>query len=115
MRKLKSTDAFKFMRIVKQAKIRDEFMRVALLVKDNPKMDINKIGADLILGIFEGLANEGAEKEFYKFASGILEQSVEELEEMDILDFFDLLKSYKEIEDKERWKAFFTSVASLMS
>lgn len=114
MRKLKSTDAFAFMRIVKESGTRDEFRRIVSTINVGVGVNIEDLGIEWFLGVIEGLSNKSAEKSFFEFASGILEYSVDELMDMDLIDFIELVKSYGEVEDKERWKAFFDAVAGLM-
>lgn len=115
MRKLKSTDIFVAMRLVKAAGTRDEVKKVGMLVKDNPKLSINEIGADLILGVIEGLANVGAEKIFFEFAAGILEEDAKTLMDMHPLQLIETLKTYiKEVESPEEWRRFFDSLAAIL-
>lgn len=115
MRKLKSTDVFKAMRIVKAAGVREEFKQVALLMKENAKLTVNEVGADLVFGVIEGLSNVGAEKLLFDFLAGILEEDGQALMDMHPLDLIDLLKRYvAEVEDREVWARFFDSVARML-
>lgn len=114
MRRLKTTDAFTMMRLIKEAGVKNEFKEIALKVQKNPNINQSEIGAELILGIIDGLASKGAEKQFYEFCSGILEISIEEMMDMDLVKFIGKLAEYKDIEDAEEWKSFFSVVANLM-
>lgn len=114
MRRLKSCDVFTAMRLIKAAGVKEEFERVALYVRQAGKLNVNELGAELIFSVIEGLASAGAEQKFYEFVSGPLEMSAEEVKEMELFDLIDMIKSYKDVEDPERLKAFFDSVAAIM-
>lgn len=114
MRRLKTPDAFKFMRLIKESGTRDEFIRIVLLVREHPDFPKDKIAAEFFMGMLSGMSNEKAEKRFYEFVSGILEVNVDELMDMELMDFIKLLASYKEVEKVENWKAFFDFVVNLI-
>ena len=112
MRRLKTKDVFAAMRLVKEAGLRDEVKRIALLVRQNKKLKIEDVGSDFIIGAFEGLCSAGAEKKAYIFLSGPFEMEPEEIENMDFMELTKKLKEFSKIESKEEWKAFFDAVAN---
>lgn len=111
MRKLKTTDVFAAMRLIKAAGMRAEVQRIALQMRTTGKFNVEQIGADFILGIMEGLADKGAEQKAYEFVSGPLEMDVEELQDLHPLAWKNLWEEYKKVEDIEAFKAFFDAVA----
>lgn len=112
MRKLKTTDVFTAMRLVKEARIQDEVKRIALIVRETGKIRIEEVGADFILGVMGGLASVNAEKKAYEFLAGPLEMDIEEIQNIHPLEWKKIFEEYKQIEDEEAWKAFFDAVAS---
>lgn len=115
MRKLKTTDVFAAMRIVREAHVKDEIKRIALEVNQSKKdMNVREIGAELVLSIVEGLANAGAEKEFYKFLSGPMEVEPEVIAEWSITELIENLKELGKMESPEGWASFFKSLGALI-
>lgn len=100
MRKLQTSDVFELARLIKRAGIKDELKDVAL--KAN-KEDIEGTGFDLIFGVVEKLTEQKVEDDLYKFLSGPLEESPEEVKVMDPLE---LVEKIMRIADMEKWKAF---------
>lgn len=113
MRRLTTPDIFNALRLIKASGTKSEFAKVALIVRENPTMSLEKIGAELILGIIEGLANNGVEDMFYHMIAAPLEIDEKELYKMPHLEVLKLLKEYVSVEPKEEWKAFFDSVAAM--
>lgn len=113
MRRLKTTDVLAAVRVVKAANIREEMKRIALAASQE-KASIRDIGVDMLMSVAEGLANVGAEKLLYELVADIFEMKVEELKDGDLIDILDMCVAYKDVEDKERWQAFFDVLAKLL-
>lgn len=122
MRKLRTTDVFAGMRLVKKAGLKETVQRIAALAKERKReeseegegVNIEELGIDMVLGIIENLAEVGAEQKVYEFLAGPLEKTVEELKNMEVLELIEMMKSYKEVENVDGWKAFFQSLLRLM-
>ena len=114
MRRLNTSDVFAAFRLVKEAGLKDEVKRMALLVEKEEKPDIKDIGVEFLLNVVEGLPSVGAEDKMYKFLSGPMERKPEEIKEMPVLELVEELEGFKDVEDIEGWKAFFKSVAAMM-
>lgn len=119
MRKLRTTDVFAGMRLVKKAGLKETVQRIAALAKERKKeesegVNIEELGIDMVLEIIENLAEVGAEQKVYEFLAGPLEKTVEELKNMEVLELIEMMKSYKEVENVDGWKAFFQSLLRLM-
>lgn len=120
MRTLKSKDLFAALRVVKEVNIKDEMLRISeALGKDGGDItDIDtlkkEIGLELLLGVMGNCGSEKAEKAIYAFLSGPLETPEEDLRDMDLIDQVDMIKEMIRMNESEKWKAFFTSLAGLI-
>lgn len=115
MRKLKTSDVFAFMRVVRVAGIRDEVIRIGLLVNEGKVLDISEVGAEFILACIEKCAGTEAEKAIYSFLGGLIEISPAEVAEMDPFKLLNELMTLKEYVTSEEATAFFHSVELLMA
>ena len=115
MRKLKSTDLFAALRVVKTIGIKEEVVALAttLNAKKGGKTQ-EEVGTELILGLLANCGDKAAESAFYEFLSAPTEISVEELREMDLMDFANLIKEFVVGMDLEAWKGFFHSLAAAL-
>jgi hypothetical protein len=113
MRKLMATDIFAFCRVVNAIGIKDEVKKIAM--KANSVKDIadnqEELGFELLFTVFEKATQKKSENELFNFFAGIFEMPVEEVKELDPVDFIDKVLESAEI---DKWKAFFSRVASLM-
>lgn len=115
MRRLKTTDVFAAMRVIKAAGIKDEVKRIALEASESKKdINVREVGAELILSIFEGLAEKKAEQMAYEFLAGPLEMSPNTIGELSIADLIEKIKALGKLEDAEGWKNFFASLGDLI-
>lgn len=114
MRRLGTKDVFSAFRLVKAAGLKQEVEAMALQVNKGEKLDIHEVGISFVVNVIDGLASIDSEKKFYEFCAGPFEMTVEEVEELPFFDLIDKLKELAGMEDKEAWKNFFHSVASLM-
>ena len=87
MRKLKSTDIFKFSKLVKKSKLKESVISVNMEEKGEMQM-----GMYLIFSVLEGLAEEGAEQEFYNFLAEPFELKSKEVEELDLSELMNYLE-----------------------
>lgn len=116
MRNLKSTDLFAALRVVKEIGIKEEMKEFAQALQ---KGSINaktqrEIGVELILGILGNAGSPSAEMAVFRFLSGPMEIPVEDLREMDLLEFGEKVSEFAGSIDIEAWKAFFTSLVGQM-
>lgn len=121
MRKLVSKDLFAALRVVKEIGIKEQLAEMANVInsaKESEEEDLEekqrKLGVDLILGTLANAGTERGERAFFAFLEGPLEVPADELKEMDLLEFVDLLKTYVDSIDKESWKSFFDSLSDLI-
>ena len=116
MRALKSTDLFAALRVVKEIGVKDEMKQFAATVADGRMSEKTQreLGAELIFGLLANCGTEAAEKAFFAFLSGPLEVPVQELRDMDLDIFADMIKDFVASVDIEHWRSFFTSLAGLI-
>lgn len=113
MQNLKTTDLFAALRVVKAIDAKKTLAEFAAKVQTADASQ-REIGAELILELLANCGTEQAEEAFYKFLSAPLEISVDELRTMDLLKFAETIRDYSEFVDVEAWRAFFTSLESLI-
>ena len=114
MRKLKTADLFGAMRVVKAAGVKEEIKRIALEVNEKKEVNQNEVGAELILSIIEGLANQNAEKLMYEFLAGPFEMDADQIGEMPIAELINKIKELGKLESQEGWSNFFKSLGDLI-
>ena len=103
MRQIGNEDLFKFIRIIKDAGITEQFKKLILSKDSIQDFNVESMGFDVIFMILEGAAKEGI--------SELLEVSVDEFKKMDPIDTYEQLK---QCASWEKWKAFFTLGAKSM-
>lgn len=94
MRKLKTTDVFNALRIIRKANIREELKPVMLNAAEKAakgEADITDIGLDGILAVMEALSAKGAEQGIYEFLSGPFECKPKDVAEMELGTLIDYL------------------------
>lgn len=113
MRKLQATDLFAMARVVNAIGIKDEVKAIAMKANNVKELAENKesIGFELLFGIFEKATQKKAERELFEFFANIFEMPPQEVQSLDPVDFVDKVI---EAADVEKWKAFFSRLASLM-
>lgn len=116
MRKLKSTDLFAALRVVKEIGIKDEMKQFAQAVAEGrmTAKTQREMGAELIFGLLANCGSEGAEKAFFEFLSGPMEIPTAELRDMDLDVFAEKVKEFISSVDMEHWKGFFSSLVELL-
>lgn len=120
MRKLVSKDLFAALRVVKEVGVKDQLKEMADVITQAKESgeDLEKkqreLGVELILGVLANCGTERAERAFFAFLEGPLEIPAEELREMDLLEFGELIKTFIESIDGEAWRSFFDSLSDLI-
>ena len=120
MRKLVSKDLFAALRVVKEVGVKDQLKEMADVITQAKESgeDLEKkqreLGVELILGVLANCGTERAERAFFAFLSGPLEIPEEELREMDLLEFGELVKTFIDSIDREAWRSFFDSLSDLI-
>lgn len=115
MRPLTSADLFAALRIVREIDAKKTLAEFAAKVQTSGvESDQRELGIELILELLANCGSEQAEEAFYKFLSAPLETSVDDLKNMDLLKFAELIRDYSELVDVEAWRAFFTSLGELI-
>lgn len=116
MRQLKSTDLFAGLRVVKAIGVKEEMKEFAQALANGSvsAKTQQEMGVELMLGILANCGDKAAEMAFFEFLSAPTEIPVEDLRDMDLLEFAEKIRDLVEFIDLEAWKAFFTSLADLM-
>lgn len=116
MRQLKSTDLFRGLRVCKEIGIKEEMKEFAQAFSDGRISAKNQreVGVELIFGILGNAGSEGAEKAVFEFLSAPMEIPVEELREMDLIDFAEKVKELIAFVDIEAWRSFFSSLGEIL-
>ena len=116
MRNLKSTDLFAALRIVREVGVKEEMKAFAARIADKSLTEENQreIGVEFLWGLLGNAGTEKAEKAVYEFLAGPMEYTVQELRDMDLIEFGKKIVEFVGSVDIEDWKAFFTQVAELM-
>ena len=109
MRKLQTKDIFAFCRCIKSIGIKDEINK---LCKDADNInDIWDKGFELVYSIFEAASEKKSEASIYEFLSGPFEMPVEDIQEMELDKFFDLVK---QLAAENNLVNFFKNASALM-
>ena len=111
MRKIKTSDVFNALRMIKKANLREEIKPI-LKQAINSELSIEDMGIDGILGVVEILTENKSEKAFYEVLAGPFEMAAEEVEELDLMLFVDNIETLVKENDLNR---FFTLLAGLIS
>lgn len=120
MRTLKSKDLFAALRVVKEIDVKEEVLRISSALKDgsidaaDPDELKKEVGLELLLGILGNCGTEKGEKAVFDFLAGPLEKPAPDLRETDLLELMEMIKKMIEMNDGEKWKAFFTSLSTLI-
>lgn len=110
MRKLKTTDIFSAARVITALNVKDDIKKIALESKGK-KLKQDDVGFDVLFTIFEKAVEKQSEQKIYEFLANIFECTVEEVENLPPTE---TIQKALEAANVEEWKAFFTSVASLI-
>lgn len=109
MRKLKTADIFTAGRMLREIEAKEIIQKAA---KDaNDMKDVWQNGFDLIWSLFEKASSKGAEEAIYTFLAGPLEKTTAEIKDLDLVDFFNVMKEFVEY-NKEDLVPFFKLVGN---
>ena len=113
MRNLKSEDIFAALNVADIIGAEEAFSALNTLM--NTKGVTQEEAGTKILLYVTHLGNKRATEAFYEFLAGPLEKSVQELKDMDAVEFMEQIRDFVASVDVSRWKAFFTSLAGLVA
>jgi len=103
MRKLKTTDVFEALRLIKKANLKEELRPVIASVAEG-SMSIENIGISGILSVVEIFTEKKAEKAIYEFLSGPFEMTVAQIEDLPLAE---LAKNFVALAEENDLKNFF--------
>lgn len=109
MRNLQAKDIFSMSRLIMSLDLKDEFKKIA--DKVDGKTDLNSIGYEMFFTVLGKCTDEKTENKVYEFLSGPLEIKVEEVA---IMDIFDLSEKIMEVASIDKWKLFFNKASQLI-
>ena len=125
MRQLTGHDVFMALKVLQKIGVKDELVDFAVQLKNEAEQSKEsagskenlqqKLGAKLIFGVLSNCGDEAAEKAFFAFLAGPLESTPQALAAMDLLDLVDMTQEWIGTVDKERWRAFFSSLSGLIA
>lgn len=111
MRHLQTSDIFAACRMVNAIGIKEDIKKLCMEANSLDEIARNGAAFDLIYAIFEKATEVKGENILYNFIAGLFECKPDEVGEMDPVEFLDKLL---EVADVEKWKVFFSHVATLM-
>lgn len=111
MRKLKTTDVFEAMRVIRKANVKEEMTPFIKEAAEGGKA-VEDVGIMGILTLFEILSEKKAEQGIYDFLAGPFEMDPKEVANMDLTELGNKLKELREENDL---KTFFTSLFGLIT
>ncbi len=110
MRKLKTTDVFDALRLIKKANIKEE-IKPYIVKASKGELDIANVGIEGMLGFIEILTEKKSEYAIYEFLAGPLELDAKAVANMDLDLFADSLEA---IGKENNLKRFFTLFVGLI-
>lgn len=111
MRKLITQDVFNALRAIKKANLREE-LKPILKLAGSGNLNIEDVGLEGMLSVIEIFSEKKSEKAIYEVLSGPFEKTVEEIENMNLID---LAENLEAIVGENDIKRFFTLLAGLNS
>lgn len=115
MRRLNTADIFVFCRLVKatdaRAQLREIVTAAAKSKEDGAPVDLTQIGVDGVLAVVEAAVEPRAEAMVYKFLSGPMECTPDEVAAMDLES---LVGNLRQISAQNNLAAFFGSVSGIL-
>ena len=110
MRKLKGTDLFNTLRLIKKANLKDELLPVIKQLTASG-MSVEDMGITGFLTIIEILTERKAEQGIWEVLAGPFEMKPDEVAGLDLLDLAEKMEQLAEENDLKR---FFTMLSGLM-
>lgn len=114
MRKLMTKDIFALSRIVQKSKVKEELAPVIAMAAEKGVESLCDIGINGMLTIFGAIGEREAEIAIYKMLGNIAEIEAEEVENLGINDFLDLLKAIGDNPENDL-KNFFKQLSNLIT
>lgn len=111
MRKLRTTDYFAAMRIIRSADLREELKPVIKMGAEG-KIDMTDLGIEGFLYLIEATGSPKVEKAFYDFISGPFECEPEDVAQMELTEFSECLKEFAE---ENSLKNFFDWLSNMIT
>lgn len=109
MRKLQTKDIFAFCRCIKVIGVKDEINK--LCKNSDAITDVWNQGFELVYNIFEAASEKKSESYIYEFLSGPFEMPAKEIQDIELNEFFKLVKQFAEENDLVN---FFKNASALM-
>lgn len=113
MRQLKSADVFAALNVIRTIGAEEAVTALGSVIDKKSGLTQEEVGVRVIMYVVN-FGDPKATAALYTFLSGPLEKSVQELEDMDAIDFLELLKEFISSIDVDRWKSFFHSLGGLL-
>jgi len=113
MRKLRGTDVFAALRLVKELEIEEQVKLIASAMEQKTYSQ-KELGIGLLFNVLGNCGSKKAEEMFWELAAGPLEMDPKELSEMEPLEAIEKIKGLSEVIDTEGYKRFFKSLAGLI-
>lgn len=113
MRQLKSADVFAALNVIRIIGAEEAVTALGSIIDKKSGLTQEEVGVRVIMYVVN-FGDPKATAALYAFLSGPLEKSVQELEDMDAIDFLELLKEFISSIDVDRWKSFFQSLGELL-
>lgn len=103
MRKIKTHDVFKLARIIRISGAKKELTEA---LRASQEGDAREVGIDLIMTLVSVCGEEEVEKQLYELIGNISEKKPEEIEDLNLDEFIDLIK---EIGEQNNLSNFFNT------
>lgn len=110
MRKLKTSDIFEALRLIKKANIKEELRPVIALAAEG-NLSVADIGIEGLLTIVEIFAAKNSEQAIYEFLAGPFEMTPEEVESLELMQLSEYLGALSENSDL---KSFFMALQGMI-
>ena len=111
MRKLKMSDIFTAMRVIKKAGLKEE-IKPLIRTAGSGELNVEDVGIEGILTMIEILSEKKSEQAIYEVLAGPFEMTPEEVQNLDLDRLQDLLGDLAKENDLKR---FFISLSGLLS
>lgn len=111
MRKLKTTDVFEALRLIRKANIREELIPIVKQAAGSG-LAVEEVGIDGLLGVIEVLAEKKAERAMYDFLAGPFEISADQVAD---LSLDELVEKLSELAKENDLKNFISALQGLIT
>lgn len=111
MRSLQTSDVFCMCRLLNQIGMKEEIKAIAMQANNMSDLAKEEVGFEVLFNLLDKATQKKSEKLIYEFLGNILEEDPEAIEKSDPVELIDKIV---QVAEPEKWKAFFSRVASLM-